>query len=166
MKPRVVFDCVVCLQGAARETGPAGACFQLMKDGHITVYLSTAILAEVSEVLNRPKSRQRFKSLTDERVQEFLQALQNVAVLLDPVSPTFTYPRDPDDEPYVNLALAAGAKYLVTWDNDLLDLMGDNPAGADFRGRFPGLAIVTPVAFLHEIAQATIAPPHGPEADE
>ena len=33
MNPRVVFDCVVCLQGAARETGPAGACFRLMTEG-------------------------------------------------------------------------------------------------------------------------------------
>ena len=46
MKARVVFDCVVCLQGAARESGPAGACIRLMRDDLITVYLSPAILAE------------------------------------------------------------------------------------------------------------------------
>src|SRR5262249_36645718 len=127
MQPRVIFDCVVCLQGAAREAGPAGACFRLMRDGHITVYVSQSTLAEVAEVLNRPKSRQRFRTLTPERVEAFLRELQSAAVLVDQVPQVFTYSRDPDDEPYVNLALAAGAQYLITWDNDLLDLMGEGP---------------------------------------
>lgn len=154
MKPRVVFDCVVCLQGAARETGSAGACFRLLREGHVTTYTSAAVFAEVAEVLGRPRSQKRFPTLTAERVAAFLHELRNVAVFVDPVSQVFTYPRDPDDEPYVNLALTAGANYLVTWDNDLLDLMGDNPAGADFRLRFPGLIILTPVAFLRELAQS------------
>jgi predicted nucleic acid-binding protein len=58
----------------------------------------------------------------------------------------FSCPRDPDDEPYVNLAVAAGARYLVTRDKDLLDLMED----ADFRRRFATLAILDPAAFLLE----------------
>jgi putative PIN family toxin of toxin-antitoxin system len=161
MKPGVVFDCVVCLQGAAREAGPAGACVRLMRDGHVTVYVSRSTLAEVSEVLNRSKSRQRFKTLTPERVEAFLQALQSAAVLVDLVPQTFTCPRDPDDEPYVNLALAAGASYLVSWDNDLLDLMEENPGGVAFRGRFPGLRILTPVAFLRELASPPAAPAEG-----
>lgn len=166
MNPRVVFDCVVCLQGATRETGPAGACFRLLREGHVTAYLSPATLAEVSEVLHRPKSRKRFKTLTAERVDEFLRELQNAAVLLESVPQAFTYPRDPVDEPYVNLALAAGANYLVTWDNDLLDLMGDDPGSGDFRARFPGLVILTPVAFLREMAKTTEVPPDDDTACE
>jgi putative PIN family toxin of toxin-antitoxin system len=107
-----------------------------MRDGHLTVYVSRPTLAEVADVLNRPKSRQRFKTLTAERVEAFLREFENAAVLVDPVPQAFTYTRDPDDEPYVNLALAAGASYLVTWDNDLLDLMGRartvRPSGAVF----------------------------------
>jgi putative PIN family toxin of toxin-antitoxin system len=158
MKLLVVFDCVVCLQGAARETGPAGTCFQLMKNGQITAYVSHATLAELADVLNRPKLRQRFKALTPERVDTFLQELQNAAALVDTVPQAFTYPRDPDDEPYVNLALAAGANYLVTWDKDLLDLMEDNAEGSDFRSRFPNLRILTPVALLGELGPPA-APP-------
>lgn len=156
MKPRVVLDCVVCLQGAARETGPAGACFRLMREGVVTVCLSSPVLAEISDVLTRPKSRQRFKTLTTERVEAFLLELQNQAILIEPVPEVFIFPRDPDDQAYVDLALAAGAKYLVTWDNDLLDLMADGPESIEFKGRFPGLIILTPVAFLRELRNLSI----------
>jgi len=149
---------VVCLQGAAREAGPAGACFRLMKDGQITVCVSLDTLAEVSDVLTRPKSRQRFKTLTPDRVEAFLRELRAAAVLLDPIPHVFTYPRDPDDEPYVNLALAAGANYLVTWDKDLLDLMSEAaPEGQDFRQRSPNLVILTPPDFLRAMRQAAAA---------
>jgi len=152
MNPRVVFDCVVCLQGAARETGPAGACFRLMTEDAVTVCVSNSVLAQVADVLTRRKVRQRFKTLTGDRVEAFLRELRSRAVMFDPVPEVFTYPRDPDDEPYVNLAVAAGAKYLVTWDKDLLDLMAETPPGTDFRARFPGLVILTPVAFRRDVA--------------
>jgi predicted nucleic acid-binding protein len=65
----------------------------------------------------------------------------------------FVYPRDPDDEPYINLAVASDARYLVTWDNDLLELMDEKmPAGSDFRQRFPHLLILNPVALIREIS--------------
>src|SRR5207253_1176882 len=95
MKPGVIFDCVVCLQGAAREAGPAGACFRLMRDGQVTVYVSHSTLVEVADVLNRPKLRLRFKTLTGERVEAFLRELKEVAMVVDPVPQAFTYPRDP-----------------------------------------------------------------------
>ena len=65
----------------------------------------------------------------------------------------FTLARDPKDEPYIDLAAAAQARYLVSRDNDLLDLMGD----AAFRRQFPGLTVIDPVALLRELASATEA---------
>ena len=61
-------------------------------------------------------------------------------------------PRDPDDEPYLNLALEADAQFLVTRDRDLLDLMrSDTKEGRDSQSRFPDLKIVDPVMFMKEI---------------
>ena len=51
------------------------------------------------------------------------------AVVLTEIPKAFTLARDPKDEPYLNLALAAGARYLVTRDKDLLDLMSDTFLG-------------------------------------
>lgn len=67
----------------------------------------------------------------------------------------FELPRDPGDEPYVNLAIEAGAQFLVTRDRDLLDLMEwDKEEGRYFRSRFPQLKILDPVSFLEEIEPA------------
>jgi hypothetical protein len=44
--------------------------------------------------------------------------------------------------------------YLVSRDNDLLDLMREDLAvGKDFRQQFPTLMILNPVAFLRQIEQ-------------
>jgi predicted nucleic acid-binding protein len=64
----------------------------------------------------------------------------------------FELPRDPADEPYLNLAIEAEARFLVTRDRDLLDLMRwDTKEGRDFQSRFRELKILDPVAFLKEI---------------
>lgn len=61
---------------------------------------------------------------------------------------TIELPRDPKDEPYINLALASGARYLVTRDKDVLDFRDDEP----LRRHAPNLSIVDPVALLRELA--------------
>ena len=62
----------------------------------------------------------------------------------------FVLSRDPKDEPYLNLAIATDASYLVSRDNDLLDLMTDS----EFRTQHPDLKILDPVAFLRELQPA------------
>lgn len=135
---------MVYLQAVANENSPAFACFNLMDDHRIQPCLSEAVLAEVLEVLNRPKLQMKFRRLTPERIAALIQRVQAKSVTLDDVPRLFTYERDPDDEKYVNLALAAGASFIVSRDKDLLSLMSD----LDFRRRFPQLTVVDPVEFL------------------
>lgn len=59
MSVRAVFDCMIFVQAVTNAAGPASALFQLVDDGQITLYLSPAILAEVREVLGRPKLRRK-----------------------------------------------------------------------------------------------------------
>jgi predicted nucleic acid-binding protein len=68
--------------------------------------------------------------------------------------------RDPKAEPYLNLAIASSATYLVTWDEDLLDLMGKE----EFRRRFPTLAILEPPALLRALQTRPVEghEPNGP----
>ena len=59
--------------------------------------------------------------------------------------------RDPKDEPYLNLAIATKTSFIVSRDNDLLDLMRwDQAEGREFQKRFRFLRVVTPEAFLTE----------------
>lgn len=152
--PLAVFDCMVYLQAAARPDGPGRACLGLVQAGGITLAISPAIRAEVEDVLSRPKVRGKFKSLTPEAVALFLDDLNRLATMTEQVETVIAFPRDPKDEPYLNLALVVGARYLVTWDKDLLGLMGEGPEARDFRSRFPRLVILTPAALLREVRQS------------
>jgi len=156
--PGAVFDCMVYLQAAARPGGPARACLGMAQQGRVVLCISASIRSEVEDVLTRPKIRQKFPSLTPGAVAVFLGDVDSVAKRVPDVPSVVLLPRDPKDEPYLNLALAVTAKYLVTWDRDLLDLMADNREGTKFRLRFPQLLILTPVAFLRKLAPLPSVP--------
>ena len=64
MTARVVFDCMVFLQGAARSASPARACFDIVDEGLATLCVSPAVLAEVRDVLSRPELVKRFPALS------------------------------------------------------------------------------------------------------
>jgi putative PIN family toxin of toxin-antitoxin system len=131
-------------QATASLTGPAAELLRRLEAGQFILYVSDEILNEARDVLSRPKLRAKNPRITDETVRETFDLLDRMAQLVPNVPSLFSLPRDPDDEPYLNLAIAADADYLVTWDKDLLDLMQD----AGFRAQYPRLTILNPVALL------------------
>ena len=158
-RPRlgVVFDCNILLQAVARKTGPAAACLRLAEEGFVHLRLSEEILTELSEVLKRPTIRARYPELTDEIVDDFLTALRSTAEIMSNVPKRFDYPRDINDEPYLNLAIETEANYLVSRDKDLLDLMtGYNDECKRFRQRFRSLTVIEPVEFLTAVRRYQI----------
>jgi predicted nucleic acid-binding protein len=85
-------------------------------------------------------------------VSNLFRRLDKRAVMINEVPRVFEYLRDPNDEPYINLAIAARAKYLVSRDKDLLDLMAATDLESkQFRQRFRFLRIIDPAALLHDI---------------
>jgi putative PIN family toxin of toxin-antitoxin system len=164
MSPRAVFDCMVFLQAVTNERGPAFACLRLVEEGRLSLVISPQVLSEVQQVLGRTKIRAKFPHLTDERVAGFLQWIEEKGIALDEVPRAFSYARDPNDEPYINLAIAGETRYLVSRDRDLLDLMADE----GFRQRLPNLTILDPVALLRELAlepQREQKPEQAPERE-
>jgi predicted nucleic acid-binding protein len=79
-------------------------------------------------------------------VDVFLQKVATLATVVNDVPESGLTIRDPNDLPYLDLAICGQVEYLVSRDNDLLDLMND-PA---FVGQNPQLRIVDPVTFLAE----------------
>jgi putative PIN family toxin of toxin-antitoxin system len=150
MTPRAVFDCMVFLQGAARPNGPARACFRLIDEGKGILCISNEILVEVRDVLTRPKAQKKFPLLTPEWVEDFVSDVERKAITFADVPKVFSLERDPKDEPYINLAIATGAKFLVSRDKDMLDLMQDD----DFRTSYPALLILGPAEFLRAMADS------------
>lgn len=154
--PRVVFDCNVLLQAAARRNSVAARCLNLAETNLIQLFISRDTFAEIEEVLNRPELRVHFDDLNDEVVGAFLKRLQKHSSLVRLVPKKFSYSRDEDDEPYINLAAAAAAEadYLVSRDKDLLDLMtGHTDECKEFRQRFRPLKVIEPLAFLQLIRE-------------
>lgn len=145
---KVVYDCNVFLQAIARPDGPAGRCVDLALTGEVTLFISSYVLDEVRDVTRRPKLVAEFR-LRRDRVEALLDNLLIAAVVVPSVPERWTYQRDPTDAHYVNLALAAGATLVVSWDKDLLDLMNDgNADGTALRAQHPGFQVLTPPQFL------------------
>lgn len=152
MNDPVVFDCMVYLQAVTSLKSPSRACFALAESGLVQLQTSEMILNEIYEVLTRPATFAHFPQLTTDAVEAFITWVRSFAKVATVVPKQVSYTRDPDDEPYLNLAIATQASYLVSRDKDLLDLMGSNDDfSVAFRKQFPDLQIVDVVAFLEQI---------------
>jgi putative PIN family toxin of toxin-antitoxin system len=150
--PRVVCDCNVLLQALISSRGPARAALDAAKERRVVLFVSPVILDELRDVASRSHLVLKF-ALTEDKVADFLTALQQCSHELVAVPHVFNLDRDPDDAHYVDLAVAADATLIVSRDMDLLTL-GDltTPEGRDFAARFPGLEILTPPQLLSRLA--------------
>jgi putative PIN family toxin of toxin-antitoxin system len=154
-RPDVVFDCNVFLQALARAKGPAAEALRLVEQNHLTLHLSRAILRELGRVLAYPEVQQKNPAVTDEGIDAFLSRISFRGVLHRIVPHIYDFPRDHDDEPYIDLAGAVNADYLITRDKDLLSLAMDHTVEAkQFRQRFPRLSVLNPVDFLGELRRS------------
>ncbi len=147
MSRKAVFDAMVFLQAGANPTGPSGACFAHARSGTLALVTSPETVAELRDLLARPNIRKKFAHLTDDVAEGLVAEIERIGTSFENVPRIFEYPRDPKDEPYINLAIAADADYLTSRDNDLLDLMQDT----DFTTRFPGILVLDPASLLREL---------------
>lgn len=152
----VVFDCMVFLQGLISESGIAVSCFELFENGVVGLFVSEEVLEEIQDVITRPKLQAKYPLLTNERAERLIEILRKKATVIKNVPSVFKYARDPKDEKYINLAVASGAKYIVSRDTDLLDLMTDyNDDSKEFRQRFRQLKVIEPLEFLKIVEETT-----------
>jgi putative PIN family toxin of toxin-antitoxin system len=154
MPERVVFDCMLFLQAVASDRGPAFRCFELVERGRIVLLLIPRILAEVGDVLSRPLLQSKLPGLTPKRANDFVSKFKSAAVLTPEPPSVFILPRDRNDQPYTDLAIAGHARYLVTWNERHLTylMQKDTPEGIEFCQRFPELTILSPSAFIQLFA--------------
>jgi putative PIN family toxin of toxin-antitoxin system len=156
--PRVVFDCNLFVQGIANRNSPARKALRLFFDGAILLFVSAPIIRELRDVLNRPEIRRRLPGINDRIVNAFLTKLEAKAILIANVPEEFHYERDPDDEMYINLAIVVNATYLVSRDQDLLDLVtASTDVARQFRSRYPFLHVIKAADFVSAIELARAA---------
>ncbi len=154
----VVFDCMVYLQAAISEVGPASEVLRHAERGNISLFISGQILQEIRDVLSRPRAVAKYSFLTLEFVEAYLVRVVHSAKFITTFPLHFSYSRHPKDEIYINLAVETEAQYLVSRDKDLLDLMTDHTDEAkEFRQRFRQVKIVDPVEFLQIIRKLDLS---------
>ena len=157
-KTGVVFDCNIYVQALISDLSAAAKCFEMARDDTINLFISDSTFAELIEVLSRPKILGLLSECGPNRIQAFLDEVLAVSITVHNYPRKFSFSRDPDDEPYINLAIAADADFIVSRDKDLLSLMTTHTDEAkEFRQRFRRLKIVDPVEFLQIIRKSDLS---------
>lgn len=131
---KIVLDTNIVVSGLLQSQGNPGQVLALVLSGAIQVCHDERILAEYAEVLARP----RFK-FDPKRVREVLNKLEVDGLAVDATSQRDLNLPDVDDEPFLAVALAASADFLVT--GNLADYPPDKRRGC---------AVVSPAAFISE----------------
>jgi len=102
--------------------------------GAYRLVVSPPLLAEYLEVIARPELTRKFKSLPA-HMRDLLDLLAQADVVTFDTRPAFA--RDPKDAHVLATALLGAVDYLVSADNDLLDL-----------GTYESIPILSAPAFL------------------
>jgi len=101
--------------------GTPEALLSLARQLRVTLYTSPALLAELEEILERPKFAEALRRVDSTPAQLTGDYRALAQVVLPPHVPRVV-DRDPDDDQVLACALTADAALIVSGDRDLLDL--------------------------------------------
>ena len=131
--PRAVLDTNVLVSALISPGGPSAALLLELRAGAFELVVSPALLAELRDVLARPKFG---PYVTEAEAHAYVELVEHEAAIhQDPPPSGEALSADPDDEYLIDLARAAGGDVLVSGDAHLLDLRGVVP-------------VMTPAQFL------------------
>ncbi len=105
---KIVLDTNVLVSGLLQPFGPPGQILRLVASSELVLYHDPRILAEYQNVLHREKF-----GFDPERVEILLEEIRTGGIPVAARPLAIRLP-DPDDEPFLEVALAGGAQCLVT----------------------------------------------------
>jgi putative PIN family toxin of toxin-antitoxin system len=139
---RAVVDTNVLLSGLFWRGSP-NALMEQIRAGALSLISSPALLAELAEVMNRPKFQVILvRSNTDP--ERMLGELRRLAEIVDPPPLPAPVSRDPSDDAMLALAVASQADMIITGDADFLTL-----------GSHAGIPIIDPAEAINRIGGLT-----------
>jgi putative PIN family toxin of toxin-antitoxin system len=136
---RAVIDTNVLLSGLLWR-GTPHALIQQVRTSALTLISSPALLAELGDVIRRPKF-QTILSRSHTDPERMLSGLRQLAEIFDPPPLPAPVGRDPDDDAVLALAVASQADLIVSGDADLL-ILGD----------YAGISIIDAAAAVFRVA--------------
>lgn len=135
---RVVVDTGILVSALIRPKGTIGGVLHALRDGRFTTIYSTPMMLEVADVLSLAKIQEKYHIQPDD-IEALINLVRLRGELVIPKQ-TITACRDPQDNKFLEAALAGEADVIVTGDDDLLVL---NP--------FEGVDILRPAEFLEKL---------------
>jgi putative PIN family toxin of toxin-antitoxin system len=105
---KIVLDTNVLVSGLLSPFGPCGEILRMVSSGELTLALDARILAEYQEVLTRPKF-----NFDHEKNTALLDQIEHLGTIIA-ASPLVQPLPDPDDESFLEVAIAARVACLVT----------------------------------------------------
>ena len=140
---KVVLDTNVLVSAfISRKSIPAQVLSLFQEDGY-TLLLSEAVLSELQRILHYPHLRQLY-TYRDEQVAAFVRGIQVIALWIEPTETLSVVTEDETDNRFLELAVAGGARDVVT---------GDKKHLLKVR-RYQAIDIVSPTEFLILTRQA------------
>lgn len=137
---RVILDTNIVLSGLFWY-GPPHTLLNHVRDGTLTLISSPALLAELAEVIERPKFDAILVRSHTSREHSLVEIQALAEVVTHDLLP-IPVCRDADDDAVLACALAAQADLIVSGDSDLLILQ-----------EYEGIPIVDAVSALERIKQ-------------
>lgn len=117
---RVVVDTNV-LVSALLWGGAPKTLLSAARAQRLTLYTSAPLIAELEDVLSRPKLASRFTAIGSQPA-DLIDRYLALAHFVTPAKLATPISRDPDDDHVIACAIAARADLIVSGDRDLLDL--------------------------------------------
>jgi len=127
---RVVLDTNIVISGLLWRGKPY-QCLLLARSGIVQAVYCPPMLAELADKLRRAFG------FSENRIQAVLYDLQRVAERVDIAGSLRVVVADPDDDKFIECAVAASAAVIVSGDHHLLDL-----------GKYGDIQILTAAEFL------------------
>lgn len=131
----VVDTNVVISRYLAPNSRPAEV-LALWEQGVFDLVVSPEIMAEYDRVLREPKIR-KVHGKSDGEIDDVVRRINEAAVRADPEQRITVIDADPDDDKFIECAVAGGAGYIVTGEKHLLAL-----------GSYQRIQIIPPAVFV------------------
>jgi len=147
VKPVIVIDANIILSAAISTKGlPNHLVDIFFSQSSFEVVVSPAIVAEWYQCVLR-KSIQKAARASEAQLQGFIASVVVRSTMVDDSTIAQGLCRDHKDDMYISAALDGGASFIVSGDNDLLDLVA-----------IENISVVTPRQFYNWLQSLTSSP--------
>jgi uncharacterized protein len=132
----VVLDTNLIVSAALAPNGLSAQILGFVQEDVFTLVVSEAILAEYQASIAKEEVQKRHQ-LEPSQIAELIDDIRATSILVEPDIHLDVVKDDPDDNKFIECAVAGEAETIVSSDPDLLDL-----------GSYKGIQILKPHAFL------------------